>query len=41
MTQLQGADAIQVIHLEETLIVASGNNIADLAFQTLKSRAKF
>ncbi|KAK7799495.1 hypothetical protein U0070_022619 [Myodes glareolus] len=38
---LQGAEAVQVTHSEETLVVASGNNITDLAYQTLKSWSKF
>lgn len=41
MANLQGAEAVQVTHSEETLVVASGNNITDLAYQTLKSWSKF
>lgn len=39
--QLQGAEAVEVMHAEETLLVAAGNDIADLAARILQRWPQF
>lgn len=38
MPQLQGAEATEVMHVEETSLIAMGGDVADAAPQTLQHR---